>query len=648
MVILTPTATRWATAVVALVVVLASLSFVVPAAGSVSPVEFDDTVKTGGTAVDVQQAEADGFEVPVAQVHFSRYRYVMGYYDVQTAAADTQSPESARQFGDPLAVFVTDYAHVIPLVDDDGHLRTKHNRATGWVEADEAVFVVESGARVASGPIVVPFSDPADARDFADEYGGEVVGWKQVQNRAENPLSARLDAFESSVEAHHARADQTTAASERLFARPVSMVVGDDAPTIRAAVESAPANTTVYVPPGTYEVDTVELNRSITLLGAGKETELVGDGNGSVVHVRAESAAVGNLSIGGVGDVGTRGVQATNESVDWDTRVTLAYGRGDAGIVLDGANDSAIRDVRIDTPASGVIARESRASISNLTVQGADKPSDGFMGVVLIGQPSVVQHSTFLDGRDGVYTHRADGSVVRDNYMESGRYGVHEMYTSDTLVADNVVRENEIGVIIMTRPVGNLVVGNDVRDSEFGFIPAGSDTYVADNVFARNEYGMDVSGDRQVYVRNVVAGNHVGVRGSSTFPTNVVVSNDIVGNDVRVESTLGPMRTWTVGGEGNYWGELPVADADGDGTYDRAFEPSNPVDANLTRDPSALVLSNSPVMEALRSVRDEIAGLRGSGVVDTAPRTKAVHDDMDTVLNTSARIDSQYTERADD
>ncbi|WP_410765285.1 NosD domain-containing protein [Haloferax sp. DFSO60] len=647
MALLTQRATRWVTGIVGLLVVLASLSFVVPASGSVSPVEFDDTIKTGGTAVDVQQADADGFEVPVAQVHFSRYRYVMGYYDIQTAAADVQSPESARQFGDPLAVFVTDYAPVTPLVGDDGHLRTEHNRATGWVKAENAVFVVDSGARVASGPIVVPFSERASAREFASEYGGEVVGWNAVKNRAERSLPARTASFESSVESHHTLADQTVAASELLFDRPVSVVVGEGAPTIESAVESAPANTTVYVPPGTYEVDTVELNRSITLLGAGPATTLVGDGNGSVVHVRAESAAVGNLSISGVGDVGTRRVQATNESVDWDTRVTLAYGRGDAGIVFDAANDSVIRDVRIDTPTSGIIVRESRTSISNLTVQGAETPSDGFMGVVLIGQPSVVQNSTFLDGRDGVYTHRADGSVIRDNHMESGRYGVHEMYTSDTLVADNVVRENEIGVIIMTRPVGNLVVGNDVRDSGFGFIPAGSDTYVADNVFAQNEYGMDVSGDRQVYVRNVVADNEVGIRGSSTFPTNVVVHNDIVGNDVRVESELGPMRTWTANGHGNYWGELPLADSNGDGTYDRAFEPSNPVDANLGRDPSALVLSRSPVMDALRTMRDEIAGLRGSGVVDTAPRTTPVHTDMDRLLNTSARVDTTNTESAD-
>ncbi|WP_396610281.1 NosD domain-containing protein [Haloferax sp. S1W] len=635
MAFVTPSATRWAAGVAALVLVLASVSFVIPASGTVSPVPFDDTVKTGGTAVDVEQAKTDGFEMPVAQAHFSQYRYVIGYYSVGTAARDLTSPESARQFGDPLAVFVTDYATVSPTLDDEDYLRAEHNRQPGWVEVSDAVFVVDSDARVPSGPIVVPFSDPAAAQSFTDEYGGTVVDWATLRERSESSLTARLDAFESSVDAHHDWADQTTAAREPLFDRPVSTVVGEDAPTIEAAVESAPEGTAVYVPPGNYSVDRIDVNRSITLVGAGNATRLVGDGNGTVVHVRADEAAVGNLSISGVGDVGTRRIRATNESVDWDTRVQLAYGRGDAGLVLDGANNSAIRSVTIDTPASGVIVLESADSVlDDLTVRGAEVPSEGFMGVVLIGESSVVQHSTFLDGRDGIYTHRADGSVIRDNHMERGRYAVHEMYTSDVLVADNVARDMRIGIIIMTRPIGNLVVGNDVRDSDFGFIPAGSNTYVADNVFANNEYGMDVSGDRQVYTRNVVVGNDIGVRGSSTFPTNVVVRNDIVGNDVQVESALGPMRTWTTDGEGNYWGNLPLADEDGDGAYDRAFQPSGPVDADLGRHPAALVLSRSPVMDALRTARDEVAGLRGSGVVDAAPRTEPVRPETVGSLNT--------------
>ncbi|WP_411962794.1 NosD domain-containing protein [Haloferax sp. YSMS24] len=641
MAIVTPSTTRWVAGITALVLVLASVSFVVPATGTVSPAPFEDTVKTGGTAVDVRISEVEGFEVPVAQVHFSRYRYVIGYYDVTTAAADIASPESTRQFGDPLAVFVSDYARVTPLVDDEGYLRTQHNRQPGWVEASDASFVVDSGARVPTRPIVVPFSDTDAAQSFADEYGGDVVDWETLQARSENPLDVRIAAFEQSVATHHEWANRTVTASDSLFDRPVSTVVGEDAPTIEAAIESAPENTAVYVPPGTYSVDTVDVNRSITLVGAGPDTRVVGDGNGTVVHVRADRGAVANLAISGIGDVGTRRLQATNESVDWDTRVQLAYGRGDAGIVLDGANQSAVRGVRIDTNASGIIVRESADSVlANVTVQGAPMASDGFMGVVLIGERSVVEQSTFLDGRDGVYTHRADGSVIRNNRMEGGRYAVHEMYTSDALVADNVVRDARVGVIIMTRPVGNLVVGNDVRESGLGFIPAGSETYVADNVFADNEFGMTVSGDRQVFTRNVVVRNEIGVHGSSTFPTNVVIRNDIVDNDQHVDSKLGPMRTWTRDGQGNYWGDLPLEDADGDGAYDRAFQPSGPVDAELGRHPAALTLSQSPVMDALRRARTEVAGLRGSGVVDAAPRTTPVRPDALAALNETEETDA--------
>jgi len=52
-----------------------------------------------------------------------------------------------------------------------------------------------------------------------------------------------------------AGADGRIAAAERRADRPVSVVVGEDAPTIEAVGPRRPANTTVVVPPGTYEED---------------------------------------------------------------------------------------------------------------------------------------------------------------------------------------------------------------------------------------------------------------------------------------------------------------------------------------------------------------------------------------------------------
>ncbi|MGQ4557011.1 NosD domain-containing protein [Halobellus sp. GM3] len=674
MAVLSPTGTRWLTVAVTGALVVASLSFAVtPESGeSLRPVDFADTVSMGGTGVDARRADAEGFEIPRVEVFYSGYRYVVGYVGVETAASELGDASAQRQFGDPLAVYVSDFSDVEPSLTEDGFVVPARGRAVGWTPAGSAHFVVGSDAAVPSGPVTLPFSDRADAERFAADHGGEVVDWKTLQTRVGDPLPARIERFESSIDERRAWADETVAAASARRERPVSVVVGSNAPTlptdtdgseaatgddaggyriadsgdypvaedvasaptVSAALAAAPPNTTVYVPPGTYEVDRVVVNRSVTLAGAGaergdtagsdeRETVLRGDGNGSVVFVRADGAAVADLRITGVGDVGSRGRELRNDTADWDTTVQLAYGYGDAAVVLDGAAGASVSNVAIETPASGVVARESPgSSVEGLTVRGAETARDGFMGVVLIGAPSVVQESTFLGGRDGVYTHRADGSVVRDNGADPGRYGVHEMYTSDALVENNTVRNAQAGVIVMTRPTGNLVVGNDVRASTYGVVPAGGDSYYARNVVAGNEYGLQVAGDRNVFADNAVVGNEVGARANEILPANWVVRNDVVDNDRRVESRIGPLRTWTHRDLGNHWGALPIADGDDDGVYDRPYRPTGPVDSRIGAVSGGTALAQSPAVATLRRVQDAVSGLRQSGVVDTAARAE--------------------------
>lgn len=251
------------------------------------------------------------------------------------------------------------------------------------------------------------------------------------------------------------------------------MVVGEDAPNVSAAVAAAQPNTTVYLSPGIYGTDDLTIDKSITLAGAGNETILRGNDNRSIVHLRADRAAVRGLRIDGVGGVGSRRLEMRNGSENWATSVRLAYGYGDAGVVLDGSNGSVVSNVTIETNASGIIARESdRSVIDNVTVYGAATSDEGFMGATLIGARRVVQDSTFVGGRDGVYTHRADGSVIRRNRLEGGRYGTHEMYTSHTLVANNVARGVDGGVLVptLTADQPTFLAQNCAVDSALRFV----------------------------------------------------------------------------------------------------------------------------------------------------------------------------------
>ncbi len=623
----------WVLAALVTLLGVASLSFAVDVSGDTQPepVRFAETVEVGMTGAETVRAENRGLAIPRAEVFYSQYRYVVGYYGVSTLVDDLGRPGHEKQFGRPMTVWVSDFSPEQVTLTDSSMLNVTTGTVDTWVLAGEAHFVVESRARTPSGPAVVPFSDRADAVAFADRYGGEVRRWEGVRELSFGGIERDRQAFRDAIEERSAWANGTVDGARRLLDRPVSVVVGEDAPTVEAAVAEAPANTTVYVPPGTYRAN-VTIDRPITLRGAGNATHLRGPGNGTVVTALAPGVAVAELSITGVGNTTSTESVPGNRS-GWDYSVEMGYGFGDAGVTLAGAPGSYVRNVRVETPANGVLVRWSNHSVvENATVYGSEFWADGFMGVMTMESRVVVQDSTFVGGRDGVYTHVADGSVIRDNRMEALRFGVHEMYTSDALVANNTVRRSNVGVFVMTRPEGNLVVGNDVRACRSGINVAGSASYAADNVLVDNTYGLQFVSWRSLYEHNVVAHNDVGVDSGTLIPTNRVTKNDVAGNDRPALATLGPLRVWA----GNYWAGAPGRDADGDGALDRPYHPTGPVDGRVHRTAGAPTLARSPAVGVQRLLSDALPGLRPTGVIDVAPRTRPVSPGRLAAVNVSS------------
>lgn len=611
---------RYVAAGLAIVLLGAATAFAVgpPGATGISPASFEDTLKTGLTGVDVNQAEEQGYAIPRAQVFYSQYEYVIGYYGIGSLVAGLEAADETGQFGQPLVVFVTDFGGTEPVLTDEGFVRLRQTTARGWVPASDARYVVGSGARTPGGPAVLPFGEAADARAFAEAHGGEVLDWPAVQAHLAtggvDPATRRREL----VATRQARADAAVTAAQQHRDRPVSTTVGEEAETIAEAVAAAPPNTTVVLPPGRYEAN-LTIAKPVTIRGAGSETVLDGGGNGTILTVRSPEVAVTRLSMTGVGD--RRIGSAANVTGDrWDERIRLIYGRGDAAIRLADAHRSLVADVAIETPSNGIVAlNSSDAVVRNVTVRGSDVWQEGSMAVLAMYADLVVEDSTLVGGRDGVYTHHADGIVIRDNRFRDQRFGVHEMYTSDALVANNTARGEDVGLIVMTRPVGNVLVGNDVRDSGAGISVVGSASHVAENVLATNDVGLTIGTDRSAYARNAIVDNGVGVRHDTLLPTNDVIGNDVVDNDRFVRVGAGTRNVWSRDGRGNYWGSIPGFDRDGDGVIERPFRPADRIDSGAGDSAGARTLARSPAVASVRQFQSAVPGLRGSSVIDPAP-----------------------------
>jgi len=441
-----------------------------------------------------------------------------------------------------------------------------------------------------------------------------------------------------------AGADGRIAAAERRADRPVSVVVGEDAPTIEAAVAAAPANTTVVVPPGTYE-ETLTVNESVTI--AGEDAQISGDGDGSVITVRAPDVALTGLAVDGSGGQ-TRdpeaaregraddgGVNGSDDGEVWDTNIQLGYGHGDAGIRAIGAPGLVVDDVTVEANASGLLLREgSHAVVRDLRVDRADSWQDGFMGIAGMGSRVTVTDSAFEGGRDGIYLHRADGSVVRNSTFTDNRYGTHLMYTGDALIADNAFR-NELfgGITVMTRPSGNAIVGNDVRNSSAGVQASGTRTYVGYNTLVGNELGFSTSSRGSLYERNVAANNELGARATTVVPSSRIVANDFVGNADHATAGAGALRVWADGDRGNYW----------EGQTSGSTSPASERTARPPRStlPSTARSPRSPCASRPRSPSStdsgDRSGARSGSIIDPAPAAEPYSPDrIDAALDPDA------------
>jgi nitrous oxidase accessory protein NosD len=654
--------TRTVTAVSILVLVVglvAGLFIVDLGSATPEPVDFDETVSVGLTLEDelrLDNSDAD-IELPKVQTFYSQYPYVVGYYGVESFAAEQRQPAHEQRFGFPNAIYVTDYAGRdveltetgLPVTGNSTAERTatgghNHGGTAGgsgnWVLAEEAVYVVDSEARTPSGETVMPFGDREAAEAFVESYGGEIVGWEAVLEVPAGDDDA--EAVRGRIADRHAEANATVDSRTRLRDRPVETVVGEDEPTVQSAIEAAPPNTTVLVPEGTYR-EHVDVDKPLTLRADG-DARIVGNDNGTVVTITANRTAFVGLNVSGVGG-STPGPTVTDghstgnvggashdhgDTVgddSWDADVEDDYAQGDTAIEVTNAEDVLVDETEIHTDAAGIILSASPGSVVRGTpVVGSENYREGHMGIVAMRSPGVIENSTFVGGLDGVYTHRSEGIAVRGNEMIDNRMGIHLMFTSGALLTDNAMSGQETaGIYVMTGPQRNAIVGNEIRDTETAISVGGTDSYVAENVVTENDLGVRIEATASIVERNVVADNRNGIEAWALLPTNRVTHNDFVDNRRHVSVSSGRLRVWTHDGEGNYW-EGAIGPTDGT-VIQRPYTPTAPVDGRLHQVDGAATLARAPALDALAGFQGAVPGMRADEVIDVAPLCAPVNDE---------------------
>lgn len=574
------------------ILLVASVSFAVDATGGIAkPVPFKGTNEGGLPSEATQIAEESDAVIPRAEAYFAQYPYVTGYDGIPYLINDLNEASTSREFGRVLTVYVSDFTGTGVYLDDSGTLSATNEGNVSWVTATDAYFVVNSRARTTGNTTaVVPFSDRTAARRFADRYEGTVVQWDELRQRRFEGVDWTQRKWERTVEQRQQWANRTTSQRQTLRDRPVSVVVGTDAPNLSAAIARAPPNTTVRVPAGTYDVTNLTVGKPLTIAGAGpNQTRISGDRRASVFTVGAAQTAITDLSITGIGNRSDTGRTLVSASAThYDLRQD--YGRGAAGVVLNRATRSLVANVTIDTPTHGLRVRDSSGTvITDTTVYGppqAAQTAKNSIAVSVMSSRIVVEDSKLYGGFHSFIILNTTGIVVRNIHAEGTVTGFHELYSSRGLVINSTFRDMFKSIMSAIEGSANAAVGNDVRNTAVGIDFAGSRSYVTRNTVAHNRIGILIEGRGTLYTDNVVGYNHAGIQVGNPFPTNRITRNDFVGNDQHVEAEdENVLYVWTEAGRGNYWAGFDRFDRDGDGVYERPIRPTGVIGTLSYRTP---------------------------------------------------------------
>ncbi len=390
-------------------------------------------------------------------------------------------------------------------------------------------------------------------------------------------------------------------AAERLIAPGVGALV--------KAIETAKAGDILRLGPGIYFGPLV-ITKALAIEGS-KGTTIKGNGNGSVITIKASDVRLRGLTIIGSG--------SSNNTLDSAVKLP----KGWRGARIEG-NTMLGNLVGVDVhgASDALVAR-------NVIVGRRDqRMNDRGNGIYVWNAPGlIVEGNDIRYGRDGIFVNSSNQDIFRNNRFRDLRFAVHYMYTHNSVVSGNISIGNHLGFAVMFSD--NVKVTNNVslNDRDYGImLNYTNNSQITGNLVRDTK-------DRGIFVynaqKNQITGNRlercgIGIHFTAGSEHNDVSGNAFVGNRVQVKYVGSKWVDWSTNGRGNYWSNFAAYDLDGDGIAEGVFRPNDAVDRVLWTQPAARLLLGSPAVQLVRWSQSAFPALLPGGVVDRHPLMRPV------------------------
>lgn len=194
---------------------------------------------------------------------------------------------------------------------------------------------------------------------------------------------------------------------------------------LQLLVELTPVGTTLRPPPGVY-TGPIVIKNAITLEGGGEVT-IDGQGQGTVLTIKADGVSVRGLRLTGSGN--------SHDSMD-------------AGVLIQ-ANQTLLEQNVIDDVLFGIHIQQGDGNILRDNDISSKQEVTSLRGEgvrIWYGHENVIENNRIHHARDLLLTNSSENRIV-GNELIHNRISIEFIYSPDNLIKDNLISHNDTGIV---------------------------------------------------------------------------------------------------------------------------------------------------------------------------------------------------------
>lgn len=378
--------------------------------------------------------------------------------------------------------------------------------------------------------------------------------------------------------------------------------------TLKQGLDLAQKGDRIILEEGTYKEHDVIIDKPVTIEGEGNVI-IDGDRQGFVLIVRSDSVTIRGLNV---------------------QHAKVSFINDNAAILLDEVGHCVIENNTLKDNFFGIYLAKSYDSIvRNNDISGHfTSESASGNGIHLWYSKNITVENNRIDGqRDGIYFEFVEQSHIRDNYSTHNlRYGLHFMFSDNCTYTNNTFRDNSAGVAVMyTHHVtmeGNHFIYNWGAASYGLLLKEITDSSIKNNVFEHNTIGIYTEASNRIQVEhNDFIQNGWAAKIMANSVDNHFERNNFIANTFEVSTNS---RQNFNHFDGNYWSEYEGYDLDRNGIGDVPYRPVRLFSYMVERQPQALILLRSLLIELLDTAERFMPVLTPETLVDSKPRMRII------------------------